>query len=468
MKKLMNRSAALLLFFMLLLQTAFAAAAPAVLQKIRCSQSPDKVRIVLDLSEIPEYSVSTDTPGKIVIDLPDCTTNGNVTLPNIQDATVATIALQPVSVNRQQLVITVNGQASPKVFSLSGPNRLVIDLDKQDGQKVVQTIAPGLVYTNWQQNRSYGPVVSYIVDADLTKYNVRPVLSNGAIQGLESVKNMAAHNSAIVAVNGSYFASNGEIIGLLKLDNTIVSVPYLTRAAVGITNDNKLVFDEVTYQGTIDLPNHQELPIGGVNCERSENSVTIYNAYYGASTQTNEFGREYVVKNGKITAISPKNTPLTDDGSMVLSAHGTAADAMAGLKVGDSVRVEQSLGPVFDKMPFALGVGPMLVRNGKVYIPTQGEQVAPDIAIGRAPRTAIGITRDNHLLLVVVDGRQSSSGGMTLDELAAFMVRLGAVQAMNCDGGGSSEMVLQGNVLNQPSDGQERLVGDAVAIIAKK
>nr|WP_285719375.1 phosphodiester glycosidase family protein [Pelosinus sp. IPA-1] len=79
----------------------------------------------------------------------------------------------------------------------------------------------------------------------------------------------------------------------------------------------------------------------------------------------------------------------------------------------------------------------------------------------------MGQTKDGHILLVVVDGRQEHSIGMTLLELALLMQEFGAVDAMNLDGGGSSEMVIKGKIINKPSDGRERYVGDALIIAPK-
>jgi exopolysaccharide biosynthesis protein len=110
----------------------------------------------------------------------------------------------------------------------------------------------------------------------------------------------------------------------------------------------------------------------------------------------------------------------------------------------------------------------MLVKNGGVYLTTKIEQFPPDIASGRAPRTALGLTKDGHVLLVVVDGRQKHSVGFSLLELALFMQEAGAVDALNLDGGGSSEMVVNGKVVNKPSDGRERRVGDAFVVTANR
>ncbi len=467
MKKYLLRIAALGLLLLLLSQSAFAAAAPSVIQNIRYSQTATALRIVLDLSTVANYTVDTSTEGKIIVDLPN-TTNA-ATLPSVvfNDEAVDSVKLETVEPAHQQLVISLKSIIVPKVFALRGPNRLVIDLIKDTERKIVTPIADGLVYTAWLRSQPFGPVAAYILDADLSKYNLTPVLSNGSIAGLESVKDMAEDHHALAAINGSYFASNGEIIGLLKLNNEIVSIPYITRTAVGITADNKLIFDQIDYQGKIRLPDGRILAVNGVNCERGQDSVTLYNSYYGSSTGTNEFGKEYVITAGKVSAISPQNTPLSA-GSIVLSAHGAAARAMAMIKVGDPIRVEQSLGAAFDQVPYAVGAGPMLVKDGNVFVTTTQEEFAADIAVGRAPRTALGLTKTGHLLFVVIDGRRLTSKGLTLLELANFMQELGAVQAMNFDGGGSSELVIKGIVMNKPSDGQERRVGDALTLTGKR
>ena len=71
---------------------------------------------------------------------------------------------------------------------------------------------------------------------------------------------------------------------------------------------------------------------------------------------------------------------------------------------------------------------------------------------GRNPRTAIGYTEDNKLILVAVDGRENYSIGLTLNELANFMLSLGCVNAMNLDGGGSTVMYVNGRIVNNPQN----------------
>lgn len=81
------------------------------------------------------------------------------------------------------------------------------------------------------------------------------------------------------------------------------------------------------------------------------------------------------------------------------------------------------------------------------------------------PRTALGWVEDYRYMFVVIDGRTQKSRGVDIVELASIMVMLGCQEAYNLDGGGSSTMVFDGRVINTPSGGKERKVGDCVYII---
>jgi exopolysaccharide biosynthesis protein len=126
-----------------------------------------------------------------------------------------------------------------------------------------------------------------------------------------------------------------------------------------------------------------------------------------------------------------------------------------GLIAADGTEVEE-----------AVGGFPLLVRDGRNVVAEQ-PGIAASFGPARHPRTAVGWSVDR-LLLVVVDGRQPGwSAGMSLDELADLMQRLGATDAVNLDGGGSSAMVVRGVVVNRPSDANgERAVGNALVLEA--
>ena len=112
-----------------------------------------------------------------------------------------------------------------------------------------------------------------------------------------------------------------------------------------------------------------------------------------------------------------------------------------------------------------LSFGPALVDDGAVVEGIEDVEVDTNVGNhsiqGDQPRTAIGMISANHYILVVVDGRSSESAGVTLPELAALMLELGATEAYNLDGGGSSTMVSEGELVNDPlGKGTERGTSD--------
>jgi exopolysaccharide biosynthesis protein len=116
-----------------------------------------------------------------------------------------------------------------------------------------------------------------------------------------------------------------------------------------------------------------------------------------------------------------------------------------------------------------LSFGPALVADGVVLDGIDDVEVDTNFGNhsiqGDQPRTAIGVVDDNHLLVVVVDGRSTGySAGASMTELATLMKGLGAVTAYNLDGGGSSTLFFDGEVVNRPSNGGERGTSDILYI----
>lgn len=157
-----------------------------------------------------------------------------------------------------------------------------------------------------------------------------------------------------------------------------------------------------------------------------------------------------------------------DSGAVVVVGRGAAARVLHTLPAGDTVQWRVELVPAAGQgAPAAEAVGgqPVLLRDGAVA-PDIRQGIAASFGERRHPRTAVGITADGRLHWVTVDGRQAPySDGMSLAELADLMARLGARDAINLDGGGSTTMVVRGVVVNRPSDAAgERAVGNALVL----
>lgn len=115
---------------------------------------------------------------------------------------------------------------------------------------------------------------------------------------------------------------------------------------------------------------------------------------------------------------------------------------------------QQSAGTVYANLLVGIGGAPTLVKNGQVNV-TYDQEIMWGSGVGydnRDPRTAVGYTANNHVILIVADGRQINSEGVGLPELAQIMIDLGCVEAMNLDGGGSTQMAIGNQYVNNPSE----------------
>jgi len=465
--RLLSSLIGVLLFFSFAL--ASAASNIATVQKVRFSQTAEKVRIVFDFNTTaPTFdAVLEKEPLRLVVDMNAGVKQGVALQTELNDPFVKGLTLEEIEPGRIRAVVDLKQTIAQNVFILRNPNRLVIDLAKVFYQKNEEVVMPGIKHLTLLKSYPFGPVEAHVLKIDHDSgFKLVPMISNGEVKGLEPLSAMSARAKAIAAVNGSYFSLNGEIIGLLKLDGNIVSTPTIPRTAVGIRPDGTMfIGPAVDYQGEVALPDGQVVAINGVNRERYADEIILYNKYYGPSTESNDFGIELVVElSGVVTDITRGKTKIPPD-CIVISGHGKGEAALKGVQIGDRVLVTETLGPAWDKTIHALGAGPTLVKNGNVFLNTKIENFGSDVAGGRAPRTALGLTKDGSIILAVVDGRRSGSAGLSLLELAFFMQELGAVDAMNLDGGGSSEMIINDVIVNTPSDGRERNIGDGLAVI---
>ena len=150
------------------------------------------------------------------------------------------------------------------------------------------------------------------------------------------------------------------------------------------------------------------------------------------------------------------------DGKAILWLKGTYANYAESLNVGDMLSISFRL--TLNNGPQDINIYQLI--GGSNHIIMQNGQFMEDWA-ERHPRTAIGFNADStKLYFGVVDGRHLTSTGVTLREMKGIFDALGAVTAVNLDGGGSSCMVVNDEVINHPSDGSVRAVGNGCLLVS--
>ncbi|SCK23296.1 phosphodiester glycosidase family protein [Streptomyces sp. WMMB 322] len=227
------------------------------------------------------------------------------------------------------------------------------------------------------------------------------------------------------------------------------------------------------FEGTLTLPGGKQ-PLAAYNAANvPEDGIGAYNSRWGKAdraltTDSDPESAEVLVRHGRVSRVldEPGSGPIAE-GTTALVGRDTGAKTLDGLKVGDRVSLEYHV-RTDDGSPVprtATGGRGLLVVDGE----PQNWEGRPNNAT--APRTAVGFSKDGSTMHVMsVDGRQAASGGVTLTELALMMKDLGAHNALNLDGGGSSTLLAREpgadglQLENAPSDGEEREVPNGVAL----
>jgi hypothetical protein len=190
--------------------------------------------------------------------------------------------------------------------------------------------------------------------------------------------------------------------------------------------------------------------------------ILAYTRDWGTTAPVSpQYGVQLQIVGNKITAASA-NPLLIPENGYVLVGPKSQLGKLFGAK---EIQIEFNTNPQWENVKHIVSGGPYLVKNGEVYVDMDSQKLQS--IGGRNPRSAIGYTKDNDLILIVADGREGSSIGLTLIELANLMKSLGCVGAINLDGGGSTVMYVNGQIVNHPQPTGGIALSNAI-VIAKK
>jgi len=300
--------------------------------------------------------------------------------------------------------------------------------------------------------------------------------------GTETTSSMAARLGAAAGINGGYFRTSGlyrgEPAGIMAVAGRILSEPSRRRPGLAVSNAGSrtrlAVVDMALRAEVVAARGAARRAVAGFNRPRLTDELIVFTHEFHRTTLTGPAGAEAVCARGRVQALhDATGSAEIPAGGWVVSGHGTSAawireHLTKGVPV--ELRTEAVLGPQPDFSPdFILGGGPRLLRAGRPAVDSDPGRYDPGFAEARHPRTAVGLRPDGRILLVTVDGRRPGrSVGMTIAELTALLAELGAAEAINMDGGGSTTMVAGGRIVNSPSDPTgERPVGDALLVLLR-
>jgi len=350
------------------------------------------------------------------------------------------------------------------------------------------TIAPGVKHIFMRKES--GPWEINIVKANLEEADValRAALARHTVLGnapLSAIANAAVGEGQypLATINGDYFRRApdpfaGDPFGFQVIRGEMVSFPDRTRSCLISTDDGRLLIERPIISAWAVSSRGIRRQINGLNQPRNAQQLVLFTPRFGNTTGTNASGYEVFLSTGdavvtpngvvraQVTAVQTSGNCLIPRQGMILSGHGLAADFLRQLEVGEEIALEFSLEPKIENIQEAIGGGPRILRQGQVSINGAEEGFTNAFVSGRNPRSAVGLSPKS-ILFVTVDGRSSGSAGMSLSELANFLIGLGCVDALNLDGGGSSEMLVRGRIVNNPSDGQERSLANGLILLSR-
>lgn len=305
--------------------------------------------------------------------------------------------------------------------------------------------------TKYYNNR---PVKINVVEVDMKLakgFELTPALSSGdTLNSRKTITSIAKSKNAIVALNGTYFKpQTGVPLGTLMIDKKIYTGPVYDRVALGIFNEGgstKFDIARVQLQASIKGSGHT-IAVDNINQPRMLSTyVLVYTPDWGKiSPYAPKYGVNLLVEDNVITKASANPITIPENGYVI---SGPKSILYPLLEKKD-VKLSVGTNPEWKNVKHIVSGGPYLVKDNEVFVDMTAQKLG---AIGgRNPRSAIGYTSDNNLILVAVDGREGSSIGMTLMELGNFMKSIGCTNAINLDGGGSTVMYVNGQVVNNPA-----------------
>ncbi len=336
--------------------------------------------------------------------------------------------------------------------------------NKYKGYPVIN-VANGIKHIKMTKYYNGKPVRINIIEVNkniANNYEIKPAIASSTLANKRTVRTIAQNTNSIVAINGGYFKpQTGVPLGTLMIDKKIYTGPIYNRVAMGIF-ENGYDVSRIELNAKI-TGNNETIKIDNINQPRMLSSyILAYTRDWGAKAPVSpQYGVQLQIVGDKILAASANPLSIPENGYVIVGPKSKLSKLFGAKKV----KLEIKTTPEWENVEHIISGGPYLVKNGEVFVDMTAQKLQS--IGGRNPRTAIGYTKDNDLIMIAADGREGSSIGLTLVELANLMKSLGCINAINLDGGGSTVMYVNGQIVNKPQQYGGIALSNAL-VISKK
>lgn len=352
--------------------------------------------------------------------------------------------------------------------------------------KEVQQLDQNSFYTIYTATEF--PLIIHVVTLPISSIDIKLVSAAGQ---REEVSSIAKRSNAFIAINGSNYRRggkyNGNRLNLFYLHNQIYSDLGFIRGSFAWKTQTKTAIIDKIFLKTNLLINNRAISVDQINQPRIFGRSILYTENADISLLAHTPGTNIIIDQmGIIQDVTCKTPSQILPGWFVYQTDKNCClELQSGMRTKINFEIKSfENASNYINCDFVLGGAGLLIKNGQIITDqlydefNQGsevvhchDEVAADfhtkqqqewLIEQRHPRTAIGIIDKNNICIVVVNGRQENSAGLTLHELALFMQQLGCTNALNIGGGGCSTLYINEKVVNNPSGHEERPVSEAL------
>lgn len=445
-----------------------------IIQSVRRSKQTDSDRIVIDLNRRTPWRVSHQgnvinlvVSAEVAPDLPigTNTNEGNF---------VKSLSVQPQG-KLTQIQIQTNVAINPAIEMLNNPTpQLVIDLKRDyippsltvqwtEGLRRIEKIVevPNKPKIASDPKTIKFAVTALEVDLKQPQLKLRPIWSNpsgsvNGILGLTPVPQMMEQAQAVGGINAGFFNRIRKLpVGAIREGNRWIAGTALVRGAIAWNEKGDTLIDRLNFTEEISTPNQPQIVLTNLNSAYVQRGIARYNPHWGSVyVPLTENELLIVVQGDRVVAqylgkeVGVGQVPIPKDGYILVARDNP--EAAKQLPVGIAVRGRQAFIPnKFMGFPNLIGAGPLLLKNGNLVLDGKLEKFQAGFDTQAAPRSAIATTKDKGKVLLVTIQSAPEGVDPNLLQTAEVLKKLGAVDALNLDGGSSSTLFLGGNVLNR-------------------
>lgn len=444
------------------------------IQSLRRSKQAWGDRLVIDLNRRTPWRISHQGNVINVLVSAEIAADQPIGTNTIAGNLVKSVTVQPQG-KLTQIQVETKESIQPAIELLSNPTpRMVIDLRRDyvppsltvqwaEGLRRIEKIVeiPNKPKTNKDPKTIKFSVTALEVDLKQPRLKLRPIWSNpdgspNGILGLLPVPQMVEKAQALGAINGGFFNRIRQLpVGAIREGNRWIAGTALVRGAIAWNEKGDTLIDRLNFTEEITTANQTKITLTNLNSGYVQRGIARYTHHWGSGyTPLTENELLIVVRGDRVVAqyqggaVGVGQVAIPSDGYVLVARQ--APEAAKQLPVGMTVRGRQGYIPEkFSNFPNLVGAGPLLLKNGNISLDGKLENFQAGFDTQSADRSAIATTKEKGKLLLATVQAAPEGVAPNLLQTAEVLKKIGAVDALNLDGGSSSTLFLGGNVLNR-------------------